>query len=89
MAFVAAHSPGARRDGPIDVFFRSLAQDLGPRAVAIVLSGGGSDGSRGIRDVAEAGGLVIAGRLIQPLARERRTVVSGPSSPNWASERAS
>ncbi|HEY8925187.1 MAG TPA: chemotaxis protein CheB, partial [Polyangia bacterium] len=44
---------------PIDVFFRSLARDCGPRAVAIVLSGGGSDGSRGIRDVREAGGVVI------------------------------
>jgi two-component system CheB/CheR fusion protein len=44
---------------PIDVFFRSLAQDCGPRAVAIVLSGGGSDGSRGIRDVHEGGGLVL------------------------------
>ena len=45
---------------PIDVFFRSLAQDCGPRAVAIVLSGGGSDGSRGICHVRDAGGLVIA-----------------------------
>ena len=45
---------------PIDVFFRSLAQDRGPGAVAIVLSGGGSDGSRGIRHVHEAGGLVLA-----------------------------
>jgi two-component system, chemotaxis family, CheB/CheR fusion protein len=44
---------------PIDVFFRSLAQDCGPRGIAIVLSGGGSDGSRGIVDVHEAGGLVI------------------------------
>jgi two-component system, chemotaxis family, CheB/CheR fusion protein len=44
---------------PIDVFFRSLAQDCGPRAAAIVLSGGGSDGSRGVRAVHEAGGLVI------------------------------
>src|SRR3954463_13610559 len=44
---------------PIDVFFRSLAQDCGTRAVAIVLSGGGSDGSRGIRAIHEAGGLVI------------------------------
>jgi two-component system CheB/CheR fusion protein len=44
---------------PIDVFFRSLAQDCGPRAVAIVLSGGGSDGSRGVRDVHAAGGLVL------------------------------
>jgi two-component system CheB/CheR fusion protein len=44
---------------PIDVFFRSLARDCGARSVAIVLSGGGSDGSRGIRDVREAGGLVM------------------------------
>lgn len=44
---------------PIDVFFRSLAQDLGERAVAVVLSGTGSDGSRGVRAVHEAGGLVI------------------------------
>ncbi len=44
---------------PIDVFFRSLAQDLRSKAIAIVLSGGGSDGSRGIRDVYDAGGLVI------------------------------
>ncbi|MBL8744064.1 MAG: histidine kinase, partial [Myxococcales bacterium] len=44
---------------PIDIFFRSLAQDAGARGIAIVLSGGGSDGSRGIRDVHEAGGLVI------------------------------
>jgi len=45
---------------PIDVFFRSLAQDRGAGAIAIVLSGGGSDGSRGIRHVCEAGGLVLA-----------------------------
>ncbi len=44
---------------PIDVFFRSLAQDCGHRATAIVLSGTGSDGSRGICDVHEAGGLVV------------------------------
>ena len=44
---------------PIDVFFRSLAQDYGSKAVAIVLSGGGSDGSRGISHVHETGGLVL------------------------------
>ncbi len=44
---------------PIDVFFRSLAQDYGSQAVAIVLSGGGSDGSRGISHVHETGGLVL------------------------------
>jgi two-component system CheB/CheR fusion protein len=45
---------------PIDTFFRSLAQDCGERAVGIVLSGTGSDGSRGIRAIHDAGGLVIA-----------------------------
>ena len=45
---------------PIDVFFRSLAQDAGDRAIAVILSGTGSDGSRGIRDIHEAGGLVLA-----------------------------
>ncbi|MEZ6102256.1 MAG: chemotaxis protein CheB [Pirellulaceae bacterium] len=53
----------AERDGltlPIDHFFRSLSQDLGTHAVAIVLSGTGSDGSRGIREVHDAGGLVLA-----------------------------
>jgi two-component system, chemotaxis family, CheB/CheR fusion protein len=44
---------------PIDHFFRSLAHEAGRRAVAIVLSGAGSDGSRGIRDVRENGGLVL------------------------------
>ena len=44
---------------PIDHFFRSLAQDAGERAIAVVLSGSGSDGSRGIQDVRRAGGLVF------------------------------
>ena len=44
---------------PIDVFFRSLAQDCGQRAVAVVLSGGGSDGSRGVKAVRDVGGLVV------------------------------
>ena len=45
---------------PIDQFFRALAQDAGSRAVGIVLSGTGSDGSRGIADIRDSGGLVIA-----------------------------
>lgn len=45
---------------PIDTFFRSLAQDCGDQAVGIVLSGTGSDGSRGVRTIHDAGGLVIA-----------------------------
>ncbi|MDQ8200520.1 chemotaxis protein CheB [Pelagicoccus enzymogenes] len=45
---------------PIDVFFTSMAKDIGAKGIAIVLSGTGSDGSRGIVDVHDAGGLVIA-----------------------------
>ena len=44
---------------PIDHFFRSLAQEAGDQAVAVILSGTGSDGSRGVRDVHAAGGLVV------------------------------
>src|SRR5437879_11828631 len=43
---------------PIDLFFRSLARELGPDAVAIILSGSGSYGSRGTRDIKRAGGYV-------------------------------
>lgn len=45
---------------PIDRFLRSLAQDFGSRSIGVILSGTGSDGSRGIRDIHEAGGLVVA-----------------------------
>jgi two-component system, chemotaxis family, CheB/CheR fusion protein len=51
--------PTAKLTFPIDHFFRSLAREYGHRAVAIVLSGTGSDGSRGIVDVQAAGGLVL------------------------------
>jgi two-component system CheB/CheR fusion protein len=52
--------PAAALALPIDLFFRSLAQDAGRHAVGIVLSGTGSDGSRGIADIHRAGGLVLA-----------------------------
>lgn len=45
---------------PIDRFLRSLAQDFGSRSIGVILSGTGSDGSRGIRDIHEAGGLIVA-----------------------------
>ena len=45
---------------PIDIFFKSLAMDAGDRGICIVLSGTGSDGSRGLVEVNDAGGLVIA-----------------------------
>ncbi len=44
----------------IDSFFESLAKEYGDRGVAVVLSGTGTDGSRGIAKVKKAGGIVIA-----------------------------
>ncbi len=44
---------------PIDIFFRSLAEDQGANAIAIVLSGTGSDGSNGIRAIKEELGMVM------------------------------
>lgn len=45
---------------PIDLFLRSLARDMRDRAIAIILSGTGSDGTLGVRDVKGAGGMVMA-----------------------------
>ena len=44
---------------PIDIFFRSLAEDQGDKAVGIILSGTGSDGSRGVRAIKEFGGMIM------------------------------
>lgn len=44
---------------PIDFFFRSLAQDQHERAICIVLSGTGSDGTLGLRAVKGEGGMVM------------------------------
>ncbi|MDD5037208.1 MAG: chemotaxis protein CheB [Methylococcaceae bacterium] len=45
---------------PIDFFFRSLAQDQKERAICIVLSGTGSDGTLGVRSIKGEGGMVMA-----------------------------
>lgn len=45
---------------PIDFFFRSLAQDQHERAIGIVLSGTGSDGLLGAREIKGVGGMVMA-----------------------------
>jgi len=42
---------------PIDTFLRSLAEDVGEKAIAVILSGSGTDGTLGIRAVQGAGGV--------------------------------
>jgi two-component system, chemotaxis family, CheB/CheR fusion protein len=44
---------------PVDQLFRSLGQDQQERAVGIILSGTGSDGSLGLREIIAHGGIVL------------------------------
>ena len=44
---------------PIDFFFQSLAADLRERAVGVILSGMGTDGTHGLRAIKEQAGLVL------------------------------
>ncbi|MDC4204484.1 MAG: chemotaxis protein CheB [Candidatus Manganitrophus sp.] len=44
---------------PIDSFLRSLAEDRGHRSVSILLSGGGTDGTLGLKAVKAAGGMTM------------------------------
>jgi two-component system CheB/CheR fusion protein len=43
---------------PIDHFFRSLASE-GRESIAVILSGGGTDGSVGLKDIKELGGVIM------------------------------
>lgn len=44
------------RRAPIDIFFRTLADEHGTGAIAVVLSGTGANGSMGIKRIKEKGG---------------------------------
>lgn len=44
---------------PIDYFFRSLAQDQQEKAIGIILSGTGTEGTLGLKDIKGHGGLSI------------------------------
>ena len=44
----------------IDHFFESLAEERGSRAIGVILSGSGSDGTAGLRAIKAAGGLTFA-----------------------------
>ncbi|MBL8268005.1 chemotaxis protein CheB [Steroidobacter sp.] len=60
MLRVSRPAPAREHRRPIDTFFASLAEDQGERAVCVVLSGTGSDGSLGLRKIKEHGGLSLA-----------------------------
>ncbi|MFG0289111.1 MAG: chemotaxis protein CheB [Rhodopirellula sp. JB044] len=60
---LAERARGNRLAFQIDEFFRTLAQEYGSDSIGVILSGTGSDGSRGICDIAAAGGRVIVESL--------------------------
>jgi len=51
-------SPGGRL--PIDALFKSLASELRSRAIGVVLSGTGADGTAGLKEIKAEGGLTFA-----------------------------
>lgn len=55
---LAAREPGLHL--PIDIFFRSLAEVQGSRAIGVVLSGNASDGSLGVRAIKAECGITFA-----------------------------
>ena len=57
---VVTPAPPRDQRRPIDAFFASLAEDCRDRAVAIVMSGAGSDGALGVSMIKEHGGLTLA-----------------------------
>ena len=52
-------TPGHALHLPVDLFFQSAAQDMGERAIALILSGTGSDGAQGTRAIKEQEGVVL------------------------------
>jgi two-component system chemotaxis response regulator CheB len=53
-AHVNRHRPS------VDVMFRSVAQNVGPNAIGVLLTGMGDDGARGLKEMMDAGAGTIA-----------------------------
>lgn len=55
------NGPPVNRHRPsVDVMFRSVAQNVGPNATGVILTGMGDDGARGLKEMLDAGAHTIA-----------------------------
>lgn len=52
--------PDEHNRHPVDAFFVSMAKEFGGRAIGVILSGSGNDGTLGINAIASAGGVTLA-----------------------------
>ncbi|WP_438000249.1 CheR family methyltransferase [Sorangium sp. So ce185] len=70
---------GESGPGPADAFLRSLARELGSSAAGVVLSGTGSDGALGLKDVKAEGGVTFAEdpRTAERPALPRNAIAAG------------
>jgi two-component system CheB/CheR fusion protein len=78
MLILERRTENAGRHLPIDYFFHSLAKEQGRKAVAIILSGMGHDGSAGIKSIKEQGGTTLA--QDEPSAQHRSMPASAIDS---------
>ena len=53
--------PPVNRHRPsVDVMFRAVAQNVGPNALGVILTGMGDDGARGLKEMRDAGAFTLA-----------------------------
>jgi two-component system CheB/CheR fusion protein len=67
------------RRAPVDIFFRTLAESHGARAVAVVLSGTGANGSMGLKRIKEKGGAAFVQEMREAEFNEmpRNSIATG------------
>jgi len=53
-------SPRRRRNAQVDIFFASIAEAFGERAIGVIVSGYDGDGSAGCKHIKEKGGITFA-----------------------------